>query len=438
MGKDKTVYVGMSADIIHPGHLNILRVASEYGRVTVGVLTDQAIASYKRLPYMTYQQRCEVVSSLKYVDEVVPQASLDYTENLEKYRPDYVVHGTDWREGVQQKTRQKVIDTLAQWGGELVEPEYTDGISSTVLNRRLKELGITPDRRRETLRRLIASKPVVRIMESHNGLTGLIIEHLSVKDRNGRPKEFDGMWSSSLTDSISRGKPDIEAVDITNRLHSIESMLECTTKPVIYDADTGGHPEHFAFTVRTLERLGISAAIVEDKRGLKQNSLFGTDAVQELEDIDDFCNKIAYAKRRLVTDSFMIIARVESLIAGHPLSEALERAHAYVKAGADGIMIHSKNKDGAEILEFLKQFRSQDSNTPIVVVPTTYGHIHEDTLAEAGANVVIYANHMLRAAYKSMTEVASRLLEAGKCEAANDLCISVKDVLDLIKKAEIG
>jgi len=438
MRETKTVYVGMSADIIHPGHLNILRTASEYGRVVVGVLTDKAIASYKRLPYMAFDQRCEIVSSLKYVSEVVAQTSLDYTENLTRIRPHYVVHGTDWREGVQQKTRQKVIDTLAQWGGELIEPEYTEGISSTALNRRLKEMGVTPDRRRDALRRLIASKPFVRILESHNGMTGLIIEHLSVTDASGKRQEFDGMWSSSLTDSISRGKPDIEAVDITNRLHSIESMLECTTKPVIYDADTGGHPEHLAFTVRTLERLGISAAIVEDKKGLKQNSLFGTEAKQEQEEIEDFCGKLRYAKRRLVTDGFMLIARIESLIAGMPMGDALQRAHAYVAAGADGIMIHSKEKSGKEVLDFLAQFRAKDGTTPVVVVPTTYGHIQEETLASAGANVVIYANHMLRSAYKAMVQAATRILETGSCAAADDLCISVKDVLDLIKKAELA
>ncbi len=427
-----TVYLGMSADMIHPGHLNIIKEAAKLGSVTVGVLTDEAIASYKRLPYLNYEQRAEIVASLKGVDKVVPQTTLDYVPNLEKLRPDYVVHGDDWKEGVQKATRQRIIDCLAQWGGKVVDIPYTQGISSTAMNQRLKEIGTTPEIRLKRLRRLIGAKEIVRILESHNGLTGLIIENTSV-EINGMKQEFDGMWASSLTDSTSKGKPDIEAVDLTTRLHDLNDTLEVTTKPVIFDGDTGGKIEHFVFTVRTLERLGVSAVIIEDKVGLKQNSLFGTDAVQTQDTIEGFCAKIKAGKNAQITEDFMVIARIESLIAGKPVSDALERAFAYVEAGADGIMIHSKNKTGDDIKEFCSKFRAKNTSTPIVVVPTTYNHITEKELASWGVNVVIYANHMLRSAYPAMVNCAKSILMHGRSlEAANDYCMSVKDILTLI------
>lgn len=427
-----TVYLGMSADMIHPGHLNIIKEAAKLGSVTVGVLTDEAIASYKRLPYLNYEQRAEIVASLKGVDKVVPQTTLDYVPNLEKLHPDYVVHGDDWKEGVQKATRQRIIDCLAQWGGKVVDIPYTQGISSTAMNQRLKEIGTTPEIRLKRLRRLIGAKEIVRILESHNGLTGLIIENTSV-EINGMKQEFDGMWASSLTDSTSKGKPDIEAVDLTTRLHDLNDTLEVTTKPVIFDGDTGGKIEHFVFTVRTLERLGVSAVIIEDKVGLKQNSLFGTDAVQTQDTIEGFCAKIKAGKNAQITEDFMVIARIESLIAGKPVSDALERAFAYVEAGADGIMIHSKNQTGDDIKDFCSKVRAKNTSTPIVVVPTTYNHITEKELASWGVNVVIYANHMLRSAYPAMVNCAKSILMHGRSlEAANDYCMSVKDILTLI------
>ncbi|MBE6288217.1 MAG: phosphoenolpyruvate mutase [Mediterranea massiliensis] len=428
---EKKVYVGMSADIIHPGHLNIISEAAKLGKVTVGVLTDEAIASYKRLPYLTYEQRSLVVKSLKGVEEVVPQKTLDYVPNLERIKPDYVVHGDDWKEGVQKNTRQRVIDCLAQWGGKVIDIPYTPGISSTKINERLKEIGTTPEVRQKRLRRLINAKPIVRICESHSGLTGLIIENTTV-EVNGRPRQFDGMWSSSLTDSTSKGKPDIEAVDLTTRLHDLNDALEVTTKPIIFDGDTGGKIEHFAFTVRTLERLGISAVIIEDKVGLKQNSLFGTDAVQTQDTIEGFCEKIRTGKAAQITDDFMIIARVESLIAGKPVEDALERAHAYVKAGADGIMIHSKDKTGEDIKEFCLRFRKNDSITPIVIVPTTYNHITEEEFITWGVNIVIYANHMLRSSYPAMVNCAKSILLHSRSLEANELCMPIKEILTLI------
>lgn len=429
---DKIVYVGMSADIIHPGHLNIIHEAAKLGRVIVGVLTDAAIASYKRLPYLTYEQRALVVSNLKGVSEVIPQTTLDYRPNLRKLRPDYVVHGDDWKTGVQQKTRQDIIDCMAEWGGQVIDVPYTKGISSTMLNERLKEIGTTPDVRLKRLKRLIGAKQIVRICESHSGLTGLIIEHTSVV-KNGIKHEFDGMWASSLTDSTSKGKPDIEAVDLTTRLHNLNDTLEVTTKPIIFDGDTGGKPEHFVFTVRTLERLGVSAVIIEDKIGLKQNSLFGTDAVQTQDSIEGFCAKIRAGKNAQITDDFMIIARIESLIAGKSVEEAIERAVAYVNAGADGIMIHSKNTDGQDIKNFCQQFRAVDSKTPIVVVPTTYNQITEQELVDWGVNIVIYANHMLRSAYPAMVKCAESILQHERCkEASEEYCMPIKEILTLI------
>ena len=431
MDERKKVYVGMSADIIHTGHLNILHEAQKYGRVTVGVLTDAAIASYKRLPYLTYEQRATIVSNLKGVEEVVPQTQLDYTENLLRLKPDYVVHGDDWKHGVQQKTREKIIETLAQWGGKVIDVPYTKGISSTMLNERLKEIGTTPDIRLKTLRRLINAKKIVRICESHSGLTGLIIENTHVMVNNIR-HEFDGMWASSLTDSTSKGKPDIEAVDLTTRLHDMNDALEVTTKPIIFDGDTGGKMEHFAFTVRTLERLGISAIIIEDKVGLKKNSLFGTAVKQEQDTIEGFCAKIRTGKQAQITEDFMIIARIESLIAGKGIDDAMQRALAYIEAGADGIMIHSKEKSGEDIKQFCKALREKNASIPIVVVPTTYNHITEDELSSWGVNIVIYANHLLRAAYPAMVNCAKSILEHGRSLEANDLCMPIKEILELI------
>lgn len=438
----KKVYVAMSADIIHPGHLNIIKEASKLGDVTVGVLTDAAIASYKRLPYMSYEQRAAVVAALKGVKEVVPQPTLDYIPNLRKYKPDFVVHGTDWREGVQAKTRQGVIDTLAEWGGELVEPEYTPGISSTQLNKAIREVGTTPDIRRRRLRRLLNAKPIVRVMEAHSGLSGLIVENTSVMvpkdpaEPNGAKvkHEFDAMWLSSLTDSTLKGKPDNESVDITSRLRTVNDILEVTTKPIIYDGDSGGLPEHFVFLVRSLERLGVSAVIIEDKVGLKQNSLLESGNVQKQAPIEDQCHKIKVGKQAQITEEFMIFARCESLITGAGEDDAIVRCRAYIGAGADGIMIHSKSNTPEEIKSFVKRFRAEVSaDKPIVVVPSTYNQVTEAELAAIGVNIVIYANQLLRAAYPAMKKCAERILECERArEASEELCMPIKEILSLI------
>lgn len=425
------VYLGLTGDIIHPGIINIINEGAKHGELIIGLLTDSAIVSHKRLPYLTYEQRKQVVEHIKGVSEVIPQEDWSYIPNLRKLKPDFIIHGDDWKTGSLSKIRDDVFEVMKEWDGRVIEIPYTQGIDSSALAANMHNIGTTPEIRMKTLRRLIEAKPVVRIMEAHSGLSGLIIENLEVQKEDGVHR-YDGMWSSSLTDSTNKGKPDIEAVDLTTRLQSLTDILECTTKPIIYDGDTGGKTEHFVFTVRTLERNGISAVIVEDKVGLKKNSLFGTEAKQELADVEDFCHKISEGKKAQVTKDFMIIARLESLIAGHSVDEALERALAYVKAGADGVMIHSKEKDGAEIKEFCERFRKEYEKVPIVLVPTTYNQFTEKELASWGANVIIYANHMLRSAYPAMYKTAKTILETERSLEVNELCLSIKQILELI------
>ena len=431
--KKKTVYVGMSADLVHPGHLNIINKAAELGDVTVGLLTDKAIASYKRLPHMDFESRKLIIQNLKNVSQVVKQETLSYEDNLRKYKPDIVVHGDDWREGIQRETRKNVISTLSEWGGELFEIEYTKGISSTNLINALNEVGVTPDIRRNKLRRLLNSKTMIKFMEVHNGLTGLIVENIKSQENNN---EFDGMWCSSLTESTSKSKPDIEAVDITSRVQSLNEIIEVTTKPIIFDADTGGLIEHFKFTLRTLERLGVSAVIIEDKVGLKKNSLFGNDVNQLQDTVENFSKKIASAKKFQVTDDFMIIARIESLILDKGLDDALHRARKYIEAGADGIMIHSRKEDPTEIFDFCKEYNTFENKMPLVAVPTSYNKVNEDELEENGVNIVIYANHLIRAAYPAMVETTKSILRHKRSYEIEDKLMSIKDILKLIPGTE--
>ena len=428
---NKVVYLGMVGDILHPGLINIITEATKLGDVMVGLYTDKAIAAYRRLPYMTYEQRKQVVENIKGVTQVVAQDDYSYIPNLLKYKPNYIIHGDDWKEGRDSELRDAVFKTMHEIGGEVVEIPYTKGINSSSLGKDIRGIGTTPDIRLKALRRLIAAKPIVRILETHDGLSGLIAENLEIE--NG-PKinSFDGMWSRSLTDSTSKGKPDIEAVDLTTRMQDLTNILECTTKPIIYDGDTGGKPEHFAFAVRTLERNGISAVIIEDKIGLKKNSLFGTDAIQIQDSIEGFCHKIKIGKNAQVTDDFMVIARCESLIAGKSVDDALERCFSYVEAGADGIMIHSKNKTGEDIKQFCVKFRKKYTSIPIVVVPTTYNQIKEEELHRWGVNVVIYANHMLRAAYPAMLKCATTILENERSLETDPICMPIKEILELI------
>jgi phosphoenolpyruvate phosphomutase len=381
---------------------------------------------------LDYEQRKNIVESLRDVDEIVPQETPSYISNLRKIKPDFVVHGDDWKTGVLRETREQVIRVLHEWGGKLVEPKHTEGLSSSQLVKAITEKGVTPGYRLKSLKRLLKIKPILRILEAHSGISGLIVEK-SEKVVNNKIKQFDGIWVSSLTDSTCKGKPDIELVDFSSRFRTIEEIIEVTTKPIIIDGDTGGKIEHFSFRVRTLERIGVSAIIIEDKIGSKRNSLFGTDVFQEQDTIEHFCAKINEGKKALVTDDFMIIARIESLILKQGLDNALIRAEAYINAGADGIMIHSKEKHGKEIIEFCKKYRSFDNKVPLVVVPSTFSHITEDEFGELGVNIVIYGNHLIRGAYPAMVKISESILKYSRCkEASEKYCMSIKEILTLV------
>jgi phosphoenolpyruvate phosphomutase / 2-hydroxyethylphosphonate cytidylyltransferase len=428
----KTVYIGMSADLIHPGHLNVIKKGRELGTVIVGLLTDDAIASYKRVPYLSFEQRKIIVENIAGVEQVVAQGTLDYTNNLRAIKPAYVVHGDDWKTGVQQHTRQQVIDVLKEWDGRLIEVDYTPGISSTGIQKAIKEIGVTPENRLKRLQRILSVKGCVRVIEAHSGFSGLIAETTNVVNDKGITEEFDAIWMSSLTDSMAKGKPDIEAVDVTSRLQTLHDVLEVTTKPIIFDGDTGGKIEHFAYTVRTLERLGVSAIIIEDKIGLKKNSLLDEQSSQQQDSIEDFCEKIKMGRRSRVTTDFMIIARIETLILGGSVQEAMERATAYIAAGVDGIMIHSKTENGEEILAFAKAYQSLQVKVPLVAVPTKFNHLTFEELKIAGFNIVIYANHLLRSAYPAMLSTAKSILINGRSKEAEANLVPVNDLLKLI------
>ncbi|HIM76057.1 MAG TPA: phosphoenolpyruvate mutase [Campylobacterales bacterium] len=428
----KKVYVSLIADLIHAGHVNILKEASKLGELTVGLLTLEACGELNDIPYLDYDKRKLVLENLSTVSKIIPQTTASYKNNLETLKPEFVVHGDDWENSYQKKYREEVIEVLKKWDGKLIEIPYSQDIDDLKIKEEMTKNGITTTARQSRLRRLIKAKPVVKILETHNALSGLIAENASETTDNGEIVTFDGMWSSSLTDSTSKGKPDIEAVDVTTRLTTVNEIFEVTTKPMIYDADTGGKPEHFEFTVRSLERTGISAVIIEDKTGLKKNSLFGNDVAQTQDSIENFCHKIKVGKEAQITKDFMIIARIESLILEAGMDDALNRAEAYVKAGADGIMIHSRLKDPAEIIEFVTKFRETDKKTPIVVVPTSFNSVTTDEFAKIGINVVIYANHMLRAAYPGMMNVAKTILKYKRSLEAEPDCMPIKEILELI------
>tara|TARA_B100000035_G_scaffold315254_1_gene334722 strand:+ start:75 stop:1376 length:1302 start_codon:yes stop_codon:yes gene_type:complete len=425
------VYVAMSGDLLHPGHVNILKVASEKGKVIVGLLTDEAIASYKRVPIMKWNDRKIVIENLVYVDEVISQETLDYTNNLLKIKPEYVVHGDDWKTGVQKNIREKVIKTLEGWDGKLIEVPYTEGISSSEIKSKIKRNGITSDERRASLKQNLELKNYLTFADIHNPLSALVIENTKSTSKDIF-NEFDGMWASSLTDSTSRGKPDIEAVDFSSRFISLNEVLEVTTKPIIFDADTGGLPEHFSFTVKNLERAGVSAVVIEDKTGLKRNSLHGTDVEQSQDDIESFANKISIGKDSTSTDDFMIIARIESLILEKGLEDALSRANAYIDSNADGILIHSRSESPKEIFQFCKQYKKFKNKKPLVVVPTSYNQVYEKDLVDEGVSIIIYANHLLRAAYPSMVKTAQTILNNKRSLEADSNLISIKEILNLI------
>ena len=432
--KDRIVYIAMSADVVHNGHINIIEEGAKYGQVVIGVLTDEAISTYKRVPIIDYSVREKVFSSIKNVSKVVKQETLDYTKNLMELKPDYVIHGDDWKTGVQSLVREKVIKTLEEWGGQLIEIPYTSTNSNKEITDKYKNIENTSDYRRALLKRMLSVKPYVRAIEVSNGLSGLIVENTKIEDKETSSiKEFDAMWISSLCDSTFKGKPDIELVDLTSRINTINEIMEVTTKPIILDGDTGGKVEHFVYNVKTLERLGVSAIIIEEKTGLKKNSLFGTDVKQELDIPEEFAAKIEAGKLAQVTKDFMIFARIESLIAGLGVEDAIKRAKMYIDAGSDGIMIHSKETDGKDIFEFLDDFRAFSKDIPIIVVPTTYNQYTEKELHEKGANIIIHANHLLRSAYPAMLNTVKTILEKGRSKEAEELyCMPIQEIIELI------
>jgi len=427
----KVVYIPMCADIVHSGHLNIIKEGQKLGEVTVGLLTDEAVASKKRLPYMNYSQRLEVISSIKGVDKVIPQNTSDYRPNLRKLKPDFVVHGDDWR----KEARQQVIDTISKWDGRLVEVKYTEAISSTSLHKKLKAVGISPTERLAKLDRLLNAKKTMRVLEAHNGISALIVENTQIKTSRGKTEEFDAIWVSSLTDSLAKGKPDTELVDRTSRIATINEILEVTTKPLIVDGDTGGHIEHLVHTVRTLERLGVSAIVIEDKNGLKRNSLHNKPKEHTQEDPNTFALKIKAGINARVHDQFMIIARIESFILGKDLADAMERAKSYLDAGVSAIMIHSKDRTGRDVKEFAKKYNLLENRKPLMMVPTSYNTITEDELSSWGANIIVYANHLLRAAYPAMEHTAKSILENKRGFESESSSIPVEVFLKLIPES---
>ncbi len=425
------VYTALGTDVIHEGHLNILKYAQEYGTVVVGALSDKALIRYSRFPTVSQEERVKLYESLEGVSRVIIQDDYLYDDVIATLKPDYVVHGDNWQNGPERAIRNNIEGLLATYGGTLIEVPYTRSEQARKVDQQLREKLAMPEYRRRRLRQLLAISPTVKVIEAHDGLTGLIAEK-TVVDHNGRLDQFDGMWVSSLCDSTERGKPDIELVDMSARLRTVDDIMEVTTKPIILDGDTGGLTEHFVYNVRTLERMGVSAVIIEDKTGLKKNSLFGTEVKQTQAPIEDFCAKISAGKKVQLTDDFMIIARIESLILERGMEDALTRAFAFRDAGADGIMIHSRKKDPAEIYEFCDRFREKDTTTPIVVVPTSFNGATEEELASHGINIVIYANQLIRAAFPAMQETARGILRAHRALEVDEQLLPFKDIIRLI------
>ncbi|RKM60398.1 phosphoenolpyruvate mutase [Butyrivibrio sp. CB08] len=428
----KTAYTCFSTDVIHEGHLNIIKEALKYGRVVVGCLSDKASIRYNSFPTVPEDKRMEMYKKLDGIDTVIMQDDMLYDDVIEYLHPDYIIHGDNWSSGPESAIRTHVIELLNTYGGQLIEVPYTTGEHVHKIDLQLKEKLSMPEYRRKRLKQLLSMTPIVKAMEAHSGLTGLIVEKTVIEADNGRLDQFDAMWISSLCDSTAKGKPDIELVDMSSRFRTIEDITEVTTKPIIFDGDTGGLTEHFVYTVRSLERLGVSAVIIEDKKGLKKNSLFGTEVEQTQASIEEFSQKIAAGKKAQLTDDFMIIARIESLILEKGMEDALARATAFVQAGADGIMIHSRKSDPSEILEFCDKFREQDKTTPIVVVPTSFNTITEGELVEHGVNIVIYANQLTRSAFPAMQQTAQDILRYHRAKEVDDRLMSIKKIITLI------
>ena len=429
--KNKIVYITLSIDLLHHGHINLIKQAKKYGNVIAGLLTDNAIASQKRLPLLSYSQRKKVLENINGIFKVVEQNEWDCSKNILKFKPNFMIHGDDWKSGNEKKFRDSAIKSLKKVGGSLVEIPYTKDVSSFALKQRIHEEAITPSNRQMILKRLLKAKSLSRFIEAHSPLSAIIAEKTFYNDRQGKKFEFDGFWSSSLTDATLKGKPDIELLDVTQRLSNINDIFDVTTKPLIMDIDTGGKIEHLEINLKTIERSGISAVIMEDKKGLKKNSLFGNEVKQEQENIKEFSKKI-FASKKTTDNKVMIIARIESLILGKTLNDAFLRAEEYVDAGSDGIMIHSKDRSPSKILKFAEKFKRKFPNIPLVAVPSSYNTVKENQLRNVGFNLVIYANQMLRASYPAMKKTALSILKNGRSYESEKSIMSIKEILKLI------
>lgn len=427
----KKVYTCFCTDVIHEGHLNILREANKYGEVTVGILSDAAMIKFNRFPTVTIDERTKIVENTGLVSKVIIQNEIMYDQVIAECKPDYVIHGDNWCKGPERAIRQNVLDNLAKYGGQLIEVGYTYNENVKKIDDNIREKLAMPEYRRKRLRQLLKLCPIVKTIEVHSGLTGLIAEK-TIVEHNGELDQFDAMWLSSLCDSTAKGKPDIELVDMSSRMRTIDDVMEVTTKPIILDGDTGGLIEHFVYNVRTLERMGVSAVIIEDKTGLKKNSLFGTEVAQTQDSIENFSEKIRAGKNAQRTEEFMIIARIESLILEKGQEDALKRAFAYVDAGADAIMIHSRKKSPDEIFAFCDRFRQENSDTPIVVVPTSFNSVTEAELAQHGVNIVIYANQLTRSAFPAMQSTAVEILKNHRALEVDSKLMPFKEIITLI------
>jgi len=425
------VYTCFTTDIIHEGHLNILRKASEYGDVMVGVLADEELVRFDRFPTISLEERIALIRGIEGVNQVIVQNNIMYDEIVEKYHPDYVIHGDNWLTGPMKVIRENVAKLIGPYGGKIIDVPYTYNENVKRADDKIREKLAMPEYRRKRLKQLIHMCPIVKTIEVHSGLTGLIAEK-TIVENEGELNQFDAMWISSLCDSTVKGKPDIELVDMTSRFRTIDDVMEVTTKPIIFDGDTGGLVEHFVYTIRSLERMGVSAIIIEDKTGLKKNSLFGTEVKQTQDSIEHFSEKIRAGKKVQLTDDFMIIARIESLILEQGMEDALNRAKAFVEAGADGIMIHSRKKDPAEILEFCDKFRIENKETPLVVVPSSFNSVTEAELVAHGVNIVIYANQMTRSAFPAMEQTAKDILKYHRAQEVDSRLLPIKDIISLI------
>ena len=428
---NKIIYLGLTADLIHAGHINIINEALKYGQLLIGLITDQAISKEKRLPLLSYFDRKALLLNIKGVKDIVPQEDWDYSINLQKYKPDFFIHGDDWNTSEYKIIKNNCINVLSAYGGKLIEIAHTPNINSDLVVDKIRKLKNVSSLRQNTLKRLLQSKSFIKIIEVHSPMSAMIIDNLKINNERGS-NFFDGFWSSSLSDSTLFGRPDIESLDIASRLNMINNIFHATTKPLVMDIDTGGLLEHLEINIKTIEQAGVSAVVIEDKKGLKKNSLFGNEVIQHQEDVKVFQEKIKLINTIKVNDNFLCIARIESLILDKGLEDALHRASSYVDAGADMVLIHSRKKTPDEVFLFANEFKRDHPNIPLACIPTSFYTVTEGLLQDKGFNLSIYANHLIRASYKHMEKIAKSILTYQTSQYIEEDIESVKDILNLI------